>query len=157
MIAAQMAQQIVRAAHEVTEEREVITEVTTEQVEVIKKAEVRTGCDSWSLVPEIEKLQMLIDLKCIVAVSCAQVVEEKVSEVQLMAPVFEIPLQDITVTDGEKATFECRVTGVPMPSVTWSVRAGHFPRDGGYFHKMNKNNRKFANFGSQSQSVWQNL
>ena len=40
MIAAQMAQQIVRAAHEVTEEREVITEVTTEQIEVIKKPEV---------------------------------------------------------------------------------------------------------------------
>ena len=39
MIAAQMAQQIVRAAHEVTEEREVITEVTTEQIEVIKKPE----------------------------------------------------------------------------------------------------------------------
>ena len=42
MIAAQMAQQIVRAAHEVTEEREVITEVTTEQIEVIKKPEVTT-------------------------------------------------------------------------------------------------------------------
>ncbi len=38
-----------------------------------------------------------------------------------MAPVFEIPLQDITVSDGERAVFECRVTGVPMPSVTWYV------------------------------------
>ncbi len=82
MVAAQMAQQIVRAAHEVTEEREVITEVTTEQIEIIKK-------------PEVAK--------------------------NLMAPVFEIPLQDIMVSDGEKAVFECRVTGVPMPSVTWYV------------------------------------
>ena len=46
-------------------------------------------------------------------------VDTKVSAVSLMAPVFEIPLQDITVFDGEVATFECRVTGVPMPSVTW--------------------------------------
>ncbi len=82
MVAAQMAQQIVRAAHEVTEEREVITEVTTEQIEIIKK-------------PEVAK--------------------------NLMAPVFEIPLQDIMVSDAERAVFECRVTGVPMPSVTWYV------------------------------------
>lgn len=45
----------------------------------------------------------------------------EISTVSLMAPVFEIPLSDVTVFDGEKAVLECRVTGVPMPEVVWYV------------------------------------
>ena len=59
---------------------QVITEMVTEEIEVIKKPEVA-----------------------------------------LMAPAFEIPLADTTVTDGEKAFFECKVTGVPMPEVAWFI------------------------------------
>ena len=40
---------------------------------------------------------------------------------EYMAPVFEIPLSDVTVTDGEMAVLECRVAGVPQPTVTWFV------------------------------------
>ena len=35
--------------------------------------------------------------------------ESYVSELSLMAPVFELPLSDVTVVDGEKAVLECRV------------------------------------------------
>lgn len=80
MAAASMEQTTIRAAQEITEERQVITEMVTEEIEVIKKPEVA-----------------------------------------LMAPVFEIPLADTMVTDGDKAYFECRVTGVPMPEVTWFI------------------------------------
>jgi len=30
-------------------------------------------------------------------------------------------LQDVTVEEGEKATFECYITGNPMPEVRWCV------------------------------------
>ena len=39
----------------------------------------------------------------------------------LMAPVFELPLSDVTVVDGEKAVLECRVTATPAAEVTWYV------------------------------------
>ena len=42
-----------------------------------------------------------------------------VTAVSLMAPVFEIPLCDVTVVDGEKAVLECRVNAQPQPDVTW--------------------------------------
>jgi titin len=38
-----------------------------------------------------------------------------------MAPVFELPLSDVTVMDGQRAVLECRVIGTPRPSVTWYV------------------------------------
>ena len=30
-------------------------------------------------------------------------------------------LKDVTVEEGEKATFECYITGSPMPEVRWCV------------------------------------
>jgi len=44
-----------------------------------------------------------------------------VSALSLMAPVFELPLSDVTVVDGEKAVFECRVTATPAAEVAWYV------------------------------------
>ena len=38
-----------------------------------------------------------------------------------MAPVFELPLSDVTVVDGEKAVLECRVAVTPAAEVTWYV------------------------------------
>jgi len=35
--------------------------------------------------------------------------------------VFELPLSDVTVVDGEKAVLECRVTITPAAKVTWYV------------------------------------
>ena len=40
-------------------------------------------------------------------------------ERKLMAPTFKIPLSDITVADGEQATFKCKVMGIPLPEITW--------------------------------------
>lgn len=40
-------------------------------------------------------------------------VEQKVS------PEFTIPLNDATVQEGEKFTFECRLIGYPIPEVVW--------------------------------------
>ncbi len=95
---AQSDKTVVRAAQEVTEECEVVTEVITEEIEVIKKPEI-----SEELIQPIEE------------------VRAELSPVSLMAPVFEIPLSDITVSDGEKAFLECKVTGVPKPAVQWFV------------------------------------
>ncbi|XP_063235498.1 titin isoform X2 [Bacillus rossius redtenbacheri] len=36
-----------------------------------------------------------------------------------VAPIFTLPLCDAAVSEGEKVTFECRVTGIPMPEVVW--------------------------------------
>jgi hypothetical protein len=99
-MAASMAQSIVRAVTEVTEEQEHVTEVITEEVEVIKKP-VEEVIESEEIAP------------------AAKAPTAK----QLMAPVFEIPLSDVTVVDGERAYLEARVTGVPMPIITWYVDA----------------------------------
>ena len=49
--------------------------------------------------------------------------ESYVSALSLMAPVFELPLSDVTVVDGEKAVLECRVAATPAAEVTWYVGA----------------------------------
>nr|CAD7455194.1 unnamed protein product [Timema tahoe] len=36
-----------------------------------------------------------------------------------VAPVFTLPLCDAIIQEGDKFIFECRVTGVPKPEVTW--------------------------------------
>ena len=46
--------------------------------------------------------------------------ESYVSALSLMAPVFELPLSDVTVVDGE-AVLECRVATTPAAEVTWYV------------------------------------
>jgi len=53
------------------------------------------------------------------AVQFAQ--ESIVSAMAFMAPVFELPLSDVTVNDGQRAILECRVIGTPRPRVTWYV------------------------------------
>ena len=47
--------------------------------------------------------------------------ESYVSALSLMAPVFELPLSDVMVVDGEKAVLECRVAATPAAEVTWYV------------------------------------
>ena len=47
--------------------------------------------------------------------------ESYVSALSLMAPVFELPLSDVTIVDGEKAVLECRVAATPAAEVTWCV------------------------------------
>jgi len=47
--------------------------------------------------------------------------ESYVSALSLMAPVFELPLSDVTIVDGEKAVLECRVAATPAAEVTWYV------------------------------------
>ena len=102
-MAAKMAQSIVRAVQEVTEEQEHVTEVITEEVETIKKPVEEP------IMPD--------------EVATVQKTPEKLTAKQLMAPVFEIPLCDVTIGDGERATLEARVTGVPQPTITWYVDA----------------------------------
>ena len=43
--------------------------------------------------------------------------ESYVSALSLMAPVFELPLSDVTVVDGEKAVLGCRVAVTPAAEV----------------------------------------
>lgn len=100
-MATEMASHIVRAVQEVTEERQQVVEARHETVEIITK-------------PKQEKH---VTIESRVIESTPRVSEH--SAVALMAPVFEIPLSDVTVVDGEKATLECRVTGTPTPSITW--------------------------------------
>ena len=102
MSTAEIASSKVRATQEVTEEREEVTEVVTEEVAVMKKAVEKYAT---------EVTKTIVD----------QAKETAVSAICLMAPVFEIPLQDVTVSDGEKAFLECHVTGTPKPEITWYV------------------------------------
>ena len=46
---------------------------------------------------------------------------EEVTATTMMAPAFNLPLSDVTVTDGDKALLECHVSGIPRPEVTWSI------------------------------------
>ena len=46
---------------------------------------------------------------------------EAVAATSMMAPVFRIPLSDVTVGDGDRALLECHVAGNPRPSVEWFV------------------------------------
>lgn len=34
-------------------------------------------------------------------------------------PIFQVPLQDKTVTEGAIAKFECKISGIPDPEVKW--------------------------------------
>ena len=36
-----------------------------------------------------------------------------------MAPSVEKPLTDLTVKDGDTVTFECEISGMPTPKLTW--------------------------------------
>ncbi|XP_066996542.2 titin isoform X1 [Anabrus simplex] len=36
-----------------------------------------------------------------------------------IAPIFTVPLTDAVIQEGERFTFECRVTGFPVPEVIW--------------------------------------
>ena len=51
----------------------------------------------------------------------------------LMTPTFEVPLSDVTVTDGDPATFMCKVTGVPLLEITWYMDKNEI-RNGLDFH-----------------------
>ena len=44
-----------------------------------------------------------------------------VARTELEPAQFISQLQDVTVEEGEKATFECYITGSPMPEVRWYV------------------------------------
>ena len=55
-----------------------------------------------------------------------------VSALSLMAPVFELPLSDVTIVDGEKAVLECRVTVTPAAEVTWYVENVEIRQTDGY-------------------------
>jgi len=44
-----------------------------------------------------------------------------VSALSQMAPVFELPLSDVVVVDGEKAVLECRVAATPAAELSWYV------------------------------------
>jgi len=58
--------------------------------------------------------------------------ESYVSALSLMAPVFELPLSDVTVVDGEKAVLECRVTATPAAEVRWYVENVEIRQTDGY-------------------------
>ena len=60
--------------------------------------------------------------------------ESYVSALSLMAPVFELPLSDVTVVDGEKAVLECRyaVAVTPAAEVTWYVENVEIRQTDGY-------------------------
>jgi len=98
-MSAQSEQQVIRAATEVTEEREVILETTTEEIEVIRPAPVQEDMIAPDMTDRVHAPP----------------------KQPLMAPVFEMPLSDVTVADGETAILECKVTGVPRPEVYWYI------------------------------------
>jgi len=47
--------------------------------------------------------------------------EEKVQEKEPKAPEFIMPLEDISVDEGDNAKFIAKVDGHPRPRVTWSI------------------------------------
>jgi hypothetical protein len=47
--------------------------------------------------------------------------EEKVQEKEPKAPEFIMPLEDISVDEGDNAKFIAKVDGHPRPRITWSI------------------------------------
>jgi hypothetical protein len=47
--------------------------------------------------------------------------EEKVQEKEPKAPEFIMPLEDISLDEGDNAKFIAKVDGHPRPRVTWSI------------------------------------
>jgi len=47
--------------------------------------------------------------------------EEKVQEKEPKAPEFIMPLEDISVDEGDNAKFIAKVDGHPRPRVTWTI------------------------------------
>lgn len=47
--------------------------------------------------------------------------EEKVQEKEPKAPEFVMPLEDLSILEGENAKFIAKVEGHPRPRVTWSI------------------------------------
>ena len=46
--------------------------------------------------------------------------------------VFELPLSDVTVVDGERAVLDCHVTATPAAEVTWYVENVEIRQTDGY-------------------------
>lgn len=47
--------------------------------------------------------------------------EEKVQEKEPKVPEFIMPLEDLTVDEGDNAKFIAKVDGHPRPRVTWTI------------------------------------
>lgn len=67
----------------------------------------------------VSKLQMLEDEMRYTASMIG--LEEKVQEKEAKAPEFIMPLEDMSVDEGENAKFIAKVDGHPRPRVTWSI------------------------------------
>ena len=67
----------------------------------------------------VSKLQMLEDEMRYTASMIG--LEEKVQEKEAKAPEFIMPLEDLSVDEGENAKFIAKVDGHPRPRVTWSI------------------------------------
>ena len=50
----------------------------------------------------------------------------------LLTVVFELPLSDVTVVDGERAVLDCHVTATPAAEVTWYVENVEIRQTDGY-------------------------
>lgn len=46
--------------------------------------------------------------------------EKSVTRSKLRAPYFEILPHDAVISEGNTATFNCKVTGLPVPTITWT-------------------------------------
>merc|ERR1712002_9755 len=96
LMAAKAAEQVVRAAQEVTEEKEVVTETITDEIEV-----VRPIIDE-DIIPDINQ-------------------DVRMKPKHNAPPAFTEELKNMTVSDGDKVLMECKVTGYPRPQIKWFV------------------------------------
>lgn len=65
-----------------------------------------------------------------------EVQREEVPEI-LQAPQFTQALSNVEILEGQPATFECKVTGIPVPEVTWRID-GEVIDDSPDFHIVQK-------------------
>ncbi|XP_076636076.1 uncharacterized protein LOC143349064 isoform X2 [Colletes latitarsis] len=91
-------------------EETVTSAITTKEIHILEKTEIE------KTVPLFQR-EASPPRKVVAEETLHEKVEKE--EVPPLAPVFTIPLNDATVQEGERFTFQCSLVGQPTPEVVW--------------------------------------
>nr|XP_033332552.1 uncharacterized protein LOC117223969 isoform X8 [Megalopta genalis] len=94
-------------------QKTVTSAVTTKEIHILQKTEIEKTVPALSREPSPAK-------KTVTEESQERFYETmQVDSVPPLAPEFIVPLNDATVQEGEKFTFQCNLVGHPLPEVVW--------------------------------------
>ncbi|XP_076385572.1 uncharacterized protein LOC105662897 isoform X4 [Megachile rotundata] len=90
----------------------VTSAVTTKEIHILQKTEIE------KTVPSVQREPSPIK-KIVTEESQEKTFEKIEKDVPPLAPEFTVPLNDATVQEGEKFSFQCNLVGHPLPEVVW--------------------------------------